>query len=179
MKNPSFFSRNILKSFEMPIINPSRSDSHLIFGFSSTFRRDCSSLLGYLQECPAVTPSTWLLYRMIGKKMIFLCKSDGHARISAINIYYFNNFDATQGLNTIHEAFIGVHRDKRGQGLATAMRQAAYEHFKNSTLSGITTRIKKDNLASLASASKLGFSPLTCLKRHHISDDEFYLVRPL
>lgn len=113
--------------------------------------------------------------------MIFLSEETSpnprSPKISALNIYYFNNFDAAQGLNTVHEAFIGVHKNSRGQGLATAIRQVAYEHFKQSTLAGITTRIKECNHASLSSAEKLGFVIMPSFQGSHGAGDELYLFR--
>ena len=183
MKNSIFLTRNIFKSFGVPLIKPSRSGNHIFFGLTRASYRDFSLLLRRVEGSPAVTPSTWLLYRILGRRMIFLSRdaspNPGSSAISALNIYYFNNFDAVQGLNTVHEAFIGVDKNRRGQGLATAIRQAAYEHFRQSALSGITTRIKKCNKASLSSAGKLGFMAMPYFKSYHETEDELYLVRPL
>jgi RimJ/RimL family protein N-acetyltransferase len=120
---------------------------------------------------------------MIGDRLIFLAHDldciSKNSFLSAVNIYYFNELDAIHGLNTVHEAFIGVHRLKRGKGLATDIREAAYMHFKLSSLDGITTRIKKDNLASISSARKLGFSIPDQFKKYQFVDDELYMFRPL
>jgi len=183
MKIPFFLARNVFKSFGVPVIKPSRSGNHLFFGLTSTSYRDFSLLLSRVEGSPVVTPSTWLLYRVLGKRMIFLSKDTSpntvSPAISALNIYYFNNFDAAQGLNTVHEAFVGVHKNSRGQGLATAIRQVAYEHFKQSALAGITTRIKKCNQASLSSAEKLGFMAMPSVQGHKETEGELYLIRPL
>lgn len=183
MQNPVFLARNTFKSFGIPVIKPSRVGNHLFFGLTSTLYRDFSLLLSRVEGSPVVTPSTWLLYRILGRKMVFLSKDASHntdnPSISALNIYYFNDFDAAQGLNTVHEAFIGVHKNSRGQGLATAIRQVAYEHFKQSALAGITTRIKKCNHASLSSAEKLGFISMPSFQDSHGAEGELYLIRPL
>lgn len=183
MQSSVFLTRNAFKSFGIPVIKPSRVGNHLFFGLTSAFYRDFSLLLSQVEGSPVLTPSTWLLYRILGRKMVFLSTDDRYntdnSLISALNIYYFNNFDAAQGLNTVHEAFIGVHKNSRGQGLATALRQVAYEHFKQSALAGITTRIKKCNYASLSSAEKLGFISMPSFQGSHGAEDDLYLIRSL
>jgi RimJ/RimL family protein N-acetyltransferase len=164
-------------------ISPSQSGSNLFLGLSRDLNSPLYLFLKETEFSPRVSIRTRLLYNMIGDRLIFLAHdvdcNPKNTFVSAVNIYYFNDFDATHGLNTVHEAFIGVHRLKRGKGLATDIRETAYMHFKLSSLDGITTRIKKDNLASISSARKLGFSIPDQFKKYQFVDDELYMFRPL
>ena len=167
----------------MPNIGQCRCGNQSFTGLNSPLRREFAVFLKEVERSPSATPSNWLLYYLVGRKMVFLSSDSspgaGCTAISAVNIYYFNNFDASLGLNTVHEAFVGVRKDRRGTGLATAIREAAYQHFKKSRLSGITTRIRQDNRASIASADKLGFKLLDYSKIHNRPENELYMIRPL
>jgi len=183
LKKCSFFARNLLSSARILKISPSQSGSNLFRGLSRDLYSPLCLFLKETEFSPRVSIGTRLLYNMIGDRLIFLAHDldciSKNSFLSAVNIYYFNELDAIHGLNTVHEAFIGVHRLKRGKGLATDIRETAYMHFKLSSLDGITTRIKKDNLASISSARKLGFSIPDQFKKYQFVDDELYMFRPL
>jgi RimJ/RimL family protein N-acetyltransferase len=178
-----FLIRNFNKSLALPMIKASRLEQHLVFGVSHRLHRERAIILRSIEASPAVSFASSMLYDFLGSRMIFATSASpenvSKAALTGINIYYFNNFDAEHGLCTIHEAFIGVLPSQRGKGIATALRQAAFNHFKSSTYMGITTRIKRDNQASLSSALKLGFSDIPELGKPGLLDGEVYLFRPL
>jgi RimJ/RimL family protein N-acetyltransferase len=94
--------------------------------------------------------------------------------IVGMEMFYFNPRDFKEG--TIHEGFIGVLPEFEGKGIATRMRKHAIEHFRRSGLSGISTRISKNNIASLHSAEKLGFKPVEEYFDLAMQEERYYLV---
>lgn len=96
------------------------------------------------------------------------------SNIVGMNLFYFNSRDFKEG--TIHEGFIGVVPEFEGKGIATAMRKHAIAHFRRSGLSGISTRISKNNIASLLSAEKLGFKPFEEYFDPIMQEERYYLV---
>ena len=94
--------------------------------------------------------------------------------IVGIDVFYFNSRDFKEF--TIHEGFIGVLSEFEGKGIATQMRKLAKEHFRNAGFKGISTRISKDNLASLNSAKKLGFEPVENYFDSLMNEERYYLI---
>ena len=139
------------------------------------------NILTSIEAFSHIATQNSILYDFMGSKMIFAtsmhCGTEQEPVLAGINIYYFNDFDAEIGLNAVHEAFIGVLPSQRGKGIATALRQAAFKHFERSKFIGITTRIKKNNQSSLASALGLGFSVTPKVREHQHPGDELYLFR--
>jgi RimJ/RimL family protein N-acetyltransferase len=153
----------------------------MICGVPSSLQYKLRMLLGNIEESPKASATSSLLYRFTGRRMLFVAgiasnKSEQFALVGA-NIYYFNDFDANQRFKTIHEGFIGVTQSDRGLGIATALREAAFNHFKDLPLSGITTRIRSSNKPSLASAQKLGFCVSSEFQKNELTSDEYYLYR--
>lgn len=104
--------------------------------------------------------SKWLewLYRAVGGRCLLVAVKKGHDggdRIVGINMYYLNLRDLRE--NTVHEGFIGVNPADSGRGIATRMRTLSRGHFELAKFRGISTRISRNNIASLHSAKKLGF----------------------
>lgn len=178
-----FVARNLFGSFRIPPIKDAFNKGYSIIGLNRKNAKEAFSLLEDIDGAPLVSKTRKMLYWFISRKMIFLLHENSGCsaapRLLGINIYYFNKYDALCRINTIHEAFIGVHVSRRGQGIATLLRQAAFNHFKSTTLDGITTRIKKDNQASLVSAQKLGFVVTPELLKCQLDDDEHYMIRNL
>lgn len=182
LHNPRFIARNFYRSRGVPLIRPSRHKQYIICGVPGRLQGELRMLLHNIEGSPKASAKSSLLYRFIGRRMLFVAgiasnKADKFTLVGA-NIYYFNDFDANQHLQTIHEGFIGVLPADRGLGVATALREAAYNNLKSLPLSGITTRIKKNNKSSLASAQKLGFSISSEFQKYQLSSDECYLFRP-
>ncbi|EPJ1914332.1 GNAT family N-acetyltransferase [Vibrio cholerae] len=116
------------------------------------------------------------LFKRQSEKLILVSEiiNGSESNIVGMNLFYFNPRDFKEG--TIHEGFIGVLPEFEGRGLATAMRKHAIAHFRLSGLSGISTRISKNNISSLRSAEKLGFKPIEEYFDPVIQEDRYYLV---
>jgi len=108
-----------------------------------------------------------------GSQTTFVLVDEGERSLVGIDHFYFNERDIKA--STIHEGFIGVLPELRGQGLATELRTCAIEHFRKSGLKGISTRISTGNAASLRSAEKLGFRVIEAYWDDVLDEDRLYL----
>lgn len=75
----------------------------------------------------------------------------------------------------LHEVYIGVHEHYQGQGIATAMRKFSIASYEFGNLSGISTVAIDNDIKSLRSAQKSGFS----IQRHSLKPPGYYLYKPL
>ncbi|WP_445006037.1 GNAT family N-acetyltransferase [Halomonas mongoliensis] len=120
---------------------------------------ECFKLYADLHDGNGLSKFKKLLYRLCSGKVIIAAYSKFDAgsikKIYAVDMYYVNKRDAEE--NTVHEGFIGVLPEAEGKGLATQMRSFASTVFHDAGLSGISTRISEDNIASMKSAKKQGF----------------------
>lgn len=109
-------------------------------------------------------------------KTIIVAESvvDGKREIVGMDLFYLNARDLSE--NTVHEGFVGVLPEFEGKGIATAMRKNAIAHFRCSGFSGISTRISKNNIASLRSAEQLGFKPVEEYFDLAMQEERYYLV---
>jgi RimJ/RimL family protein N-acetyltransferase len=115
-----------------------------------------------------------LLFNIRKRLLVVKTNENGSEKIVGMNFYYLNNKDLKE--KTIHEGFIGVLPNHRGQGLATEMRKIAILHFSRSRFKGISTRISKKNLGSLRSAEKLGFVPAEEYFDFNMDETRYYMV---
>ena len=116
----------------------------------------------------------FLLCLMTCPKLVVVAHSVEQKKMVGVDFFYFNERDLEEF--TVHEGFIGVERSFEGRGIATNMRCLAKLHFAGAGISGISSRILKDNLASMASARKAGFEPLYLGAKNEEANEEYYLV---
>tara|TARA_B100000941_G_scaffold154280_1_gene109342 strand:+ start:760 stop:1311 length:552 start_codon:yes stop_codon:yes gene_type:complete len=95
-----------------------------------------------------------ILYKSKGKKLMFLIK-DTNKKIIGFQMFYFKDDEIKNKI--IHEAFIGVKSEFRGNNLSVELRKCSIEHFSKTGLSAISTNIPSNNEPSIASAQKTGF----------------------
>lgn len=112
------------------------------------------------------------LYEKIGNKLMFVAVRED--KIVGMDMFYMNLRDFKE--NTVHEGFIGVLPEAERQGIATQMRQAAIKHFCEAGLDGISSRISKNNVASLRSAEKLGFKVCEEYFDEAMQEERYYLI---
>ena len=96
----------------------------------------------------------YLLYFFFGKKFAALVK-DESGEVIAFQMFYFKADEINRKI--LHEAFIGVRNEYRGNSLATKLRLFSKSQFQKSSISKISSNIPKDNSPSLRSALKSGF----------------------
>ncbi len=121
--------------------------------------------------------SRCILYTIAGGKLLVVTRrlSKSVPKVIGVDVFYFNKRDLAE--NTVHEGFIGVESTFQGRGLSLAMRSHALEHFRKSSISGISTRISVSNEASYRSAAKLGFRIIERYLDKNMGEERCYLIR--
>lgn len=113
-----------------------------------------------------------ILYIIYGKKLITLAK-DKKNEIVGFQMLYFKKEEIKN--KTIHEAFIGIKPEHQNKSLATNLRLFSARNLKRSRCKKISSKISKNNQASLESAIKCGFEPNPELS----TETEFHLTKNL
>lgn len=114
-----------------------------------------------------------ILLKLYSKKSLLVAVDKSTHKIVSINLFYVNHRDYIE--NTIHGGYIGVLPDYEGKGIATNMRKFAKSYFKKSGFSGISSRISKNNIASLKTAEKVGFTPIEEYYDNILGEERYYL----
>jgi GNAT superfamily N-acetyltransferase len=98
-----------------------------------------------------------LIYKIAGMRLVFVAFDTGVTphRLIGADIYKWK-FNGKLGW-TLHEELILVHKEFRGNGIATTIRQHALSYYKIWNISGVTTTIYSTNKASLHSALNAGW----------------------
>jgi hypothetical protein len=89
----------------------------------------------------------------LGRKTCLVAKRAG--RLVGYDLFYVNKRDIYD--NTVHEGFIALLEEELGHGLGTLLRTISGRHFYDCGVSGISSRIYKENGPSMTSAIKVGF----------------------
>ena len=80
---------------------------------------------------------------------------------------------------TIHLGFVGVLSEWQGKRVATTIMTIATDHFNNSRLDGISSRVSLNNLPSLKLHANHGFKPVEKYFDNEMNEERYYLIRPL
>lgn len=115
-----------------------------------------------------------LLLKLFSNKNLILAIDESNNKIIALNLYYINHRDFDQ--NSIHGGYIGVLPEYQDQGIATKMREYAKAHFRAAGFLGISSRISKNNLASLHSAERSGFKIVEQYFDAKKQEERYYLI---
>jgi RimJ/RimL family protein N-acetyltransferase len=118
----------------------------------------------------------YAVYLLFSKKVVFIAKDVSMHKIIGTELYYFNSRDIKE--NTIHQGFRGVLPAWQGKGIGTSITRHAVNHFKNSRIDGISSRVSLNNLASLRSNMKLGFRPVEEYFDKSMQEKRYYLICP-
>jgi RimJ/RimL family protein N-acetyltransferase len=116
------------------------------------------------------------VYLLISEKTVFIVKDIVINKIIGMELYYFNQQDIKE--KTIHQGFRGILPEWQGKGIGTLLTNYAINHFKNSKLDGISSRVSLNNLASLRSNMKLGFRPIEKYFDKNMNEERYYLICP-
>lgn len=115
-----------------------------------------------------------LLLKLFSNKNLIVAIDESNNKIIALNLYYMNHRDFDE--NSIHEGYIGVLPEYQGQGIATKMRKHAKAHFQAAGFLGISSRVSKNNLASLHSAERSGFKIVEQYFDINTKEERYYLI---
>jgi RimJ/RimL family protein N-acetyltransferase len=149
-------------------------DEIVIYGASIKELKEALCIYSFYNNKNKIGISYYILYFFVSKKLVFIAKDIFINKIIGVELYYFNRSDIKE--NTIHQGFRGILPAWQGKGIGTLLTNYAVNHFKNSRLDGISSRVSLNNLASLRSNLKLGFRPVEEYFDKNTHENRYYLV---
>tara|TARA_B100000963_G_scaffold335202_1_gene329110 strand:- start:601 stop:1161 length:561 start_codon:yes stop_codon:yes gene_type:complete len=164
-----FLLRNIKITRKLPIINSKQIGKFVIEPGCKKDLKDISILHKSLRDGRDLNIWRKILYRGMGKKLIFLLK-DSNKRVIGFEMFYFKDYEIENRI--IHEAFIGIDKEYRQNNLSVHLREYSINHFSNTNLTAISTNIPAKNKPSIISAKKSGFK--LCKERIEKGDYQFF-----
>lgn len=173
----TFIARNIRAARKVPEIKSEKVEELLFRGYIPSDASAISAIYKKLNNETIFSCVQQELYSWVGRRYMIVVEHgdiSGATKIVGMNMYYLNKRDIQE--NTVHEGFIGVDPMMGGRGIATKMRQIAFQHFKSSNFSGISTRISLNNAASLNSAIKIGFQAVEEYRESSTGEQRYYMV---
>lgn len=172
-----FAARNIRLARRIGDIKNEEFGDLIFRGYSASDAKAISEIYQELNDGAVFSRIQRELYSRVGRRCMLVVEQRdpfGASKIVGMNMYYLNKRDIQE--NTIHEGFVGVVPEASGRGIATQMRKIAMRHFKSAGLSGISTRISLNNVASLMSAKKIGFRAVEEYKEPSTGEQRCYMV---
>lgn len=171
-----FILRNIYASFFLKkIIQVPFNEEIIIYGASRNELREALHIYSFFNK-DKIGLIKYIAYIFISEKVVFVAKDMFMNKIIGMELYYFNSQDIRE--NTIHQGFRGILSAWQGKGIGTSITGHAINHFKNSKIDGISSRVSLNNLASLRSNMKLGFRPVEEYFDKNMQEKRYYLICP-
>lgn len=173
----AFVIRNLVVARKVGIIEKQEADDLVFRGYVDADFDSISEIYSNLNGASVFSGAQRYLYRRIGNGWLFVAEKKcvhGTPRIVGMNMYYLNKRDIQE--NTVHEGFVGVLPEAAGRGVATKMREMAIQHFKSAGFSGVSTRVSSNNMASIASAKKIGFKQVEEYIDPSLNELRYYMV---
>jgi len=113
--------------------------------------------------------SLHFLLRLMGTRYCIVIEND--LDIIGFTIYYFTKRDVTE--KTIHEGYICT--TVQGQGLGSALRLHAMQHWKKLRIHGVSSRVSLSNKESLIGNLNLGFKVVDHYVDQQMNEERVYL----
>ena len=157
-KIPKFYNVNV----GIVIGDTKRKDLKDVYAISSHFDGKPHSIIHRI------------LYFFLSKKCIFSAKCETTGKIVGVVLFYKNKRDVVE--KTIHLGFIGVEPEWQRKKVATTLMTNAIDHFKNSRLDGISSRVSLDNHSSLKLHINHGFKPAEKYFDEKTNEERYYLI---
>jgi hypothetical protein len=149
LKSLRFLVRNFYFSLALKRIDLQYIEGYVYRGIRFNELRSLNKIQRNLRNGKGWNFWRYLLYAFFGSKLVHAV-FDKDGKIAAFQILYFLENESNNGI--IHESFIGVLEPYRGSGLSGKLRHQTILHFKNSIITGISTNIYIDNIASIKTA---------------------------
>ena len=147
------------------------------FSISPLERSDMRSIDAIFASLNAGRPlgvqRTALLW-LLGSRLCLVARDAHRGAVVGFAFFYFNERDQKE--HTVHEGYIGLAEQVRGQGVATCMLRHALDNFSRSGFSGVSSRVSINNLPALKTNQNLGFVAVDTYFDVAMQEDRQYLV---
>jgi RimJ/RimL family protein N-acetyltransferase len=150
-----FVTRNLLASGNLHRIPRVHERGVVLAGLERVDLPELSDLHQQLRSGKMIGSWRRMLLWLEGGKFVMVAK-DETGQLLGFQLFYFRETEWRKKI--IHEAYIGLKPAAQGAGLGSAMRALALAHFQRNGIAAISTRITADNLGSLKSAEKAGWT---------------------
>jgi RimJ/RimL family protein N-acetyltransferase len=172
-----FIARNMIASFSLENIPKLIIDGQIIVcGASRKELKEALCIYSFYNNQNKIGISRYIVYLFISRKMVFIARDISVNRIIGTELYYFNQRDLRE--KTVHQGFRRILPAWQGRGIGTSLTGYAVNHFKNSKINGISSRVSLNNMASLRSNMKLGFRPVEEYFDENMHENRYYLICP-
>lgn len=174
-----FLGRNlwhgqIIPSVPTRVVTTKAGETLVLRGARNSDLPAINHLFAQLHDGAPLGRSRQLLYRVRGGELAIVAVDQTNDSIIGMELYYFNPRDLRE--NTLHQGYRGVTPNRQGGGIGSLVTRHAIEHFARTQLSGISSRVSLDNLASLKSNEKFGFKPVERYFDWKRNEERYYLV---
>lgn len=168
--------RDLKMSFKIPIVKSETQNGITYRGMHRSELNTINKLHILMNGGSNIALARRFVYWLVGSRIVIVVskQENGKEKIIGFNMFYFNKQDVKQ--NTIHGGFIGVDNNYQDLGIGSKLRKKGVEHFRQTYLSGMSSRIDLDNKASLAVTLKAGFEPVEQYKDPVTGLERYYLI---
>jgi hypothetical protein len=169
-----FFARNMWCAKNILPITVVRYREYLIEPISKENLAAADRLYASLSGGKGFGLKRMALLSLLGSRLGLIARDVKTDQVVGVAFYYFNARDRKE--DTVHVGFSGLHEAARSVGLGTFMRRHALMNFALSGLTGVSSRISIDNVASLKVNEKLGFVPVETYFDSSLNEVRHYLI---
>ena len=172
-----FIVVNILKFIFIRKIDEVIFDKYIIRGCKRNELRKVDQFLKEMKSSILLSPYKKIIYFLFCEKTIVIAvnkSKDSEIQVLGVNLYYINYKDFKN--STVHGGYIGVLTENQGVGIATNLRFVAKKHFFKTGFYGISSRISKNNIASLKTAQKMGYKIESKYYDSSTQEERYYMI---
>lgn len=149
-----FLVRNLNASQRLKTLQSSSYNNYLLTGLTKNRINDLNQLHQAIRDGRKLNYWRKLLYRYRGNRLCAVAINQVNQLVGFI-YFYFREDEIAK--NIIHEAFVGVKPEERGQGIATALQNYSLDQLSHQHLQGVSGYVEKNNLASVIVHQRVGY----------------------
>jgi hypothetical protein len=148
-----FLLRNVVNGFYLPNIPLFRYNEYTFRGMHRSELLQVNHI-----QCMLRNGKKWniwrkILYYSFGRRLAIVAL-DKYGRILGFQLLYFRSHEVRQRI--LHEAFIGILPEYRGNKLSQHLRKYSIKHFMDTPIRAISSQIDIENIPSIKSALASG-----------------------
>ena len=167
-----FLLRNLIAARRLDGFKKTKINGYTYSGAEPADLPALSYLHKDLRERRSINVWRKTLFLLAGKKFLAIVKDD-NGYLVGFQMFYFRDNEMDSMI--LHEAFIGVRSDYRGQSIATNLTKYSTLHFSETPIKKISSRVADNNVASLRRALAGGFD----IQEYNSSLKMFFLIKKL
>lgn len=170
-----FILRNVYTFFKLKKIQIAVvSESIMVLPLSHNYVNDVLNIYSKFSGGNMLPLEKKLVLSLCGSKLVFILYDTLYKKVVGCEFYYFNKRDIRD--HTIHQGFRGILPEYQGKGFGTLLTSHAYTTYSDTWLKGISSRVSCNNMPSLISNQKIGFTPVEKYFDADMGEDRYYMI---